>query len=228
MTLCMRRLASTVNAQFSRESRHSAASPASFVARAGMFVVLAVASGCGSARPIKYYQLSPPPAAAAPAGEPLNVRIIVRLPLASHMYREDPIVYSNEAREFGTYETRRWAESPAEMLQSAMVRGLRASGRFLAVQNQRSDSTGEYMLVTHLYSFNEITGGNWGASLSYDVDLRDLKAGSVIWSHSYSHDEPSAGKEVSDLVAAMDKNVQRSIQEIESGLDDYFRSHPAK
>jgi ABC-type uncharacterized transport system auxiliary subunit len=229
MNFCVRTLASRLKTKLSRKGNHSRLAPGSFVALAGLLVFLVVASGgCGSARPIKYYQLSPPPAAATPAGEPLDVRIIVRLPLASHMYREDPIVYSDDTHEFGTYETKRWAEPPAEMLQSALVRGLRASGRFRAVQNQRSDSNGDYVLVTHLYAFNEVTGGNFGARLSYDADLRDLKTGNVIWSHSYNRDEPCSGKSMSDLVGAMDKNVQRSVQEIQAGLDDYFKNHPAK
>jgi ABC-type uncharacterized transport system auxiliary subunit len=228
MNFCVGRLAFRLNGRFSWQGSDSPIAPGSFVAFAALLGFLAMASGCGSARPIKYYQLSPPPAATAPAGEPLDVRIIVRLPLASHMYREDPIVYSDAAHEFGTYTTRRWAEPPAEMLQSALVRGLRGSGRFRAVQNQRSDSSGEFVLVTHLYAFNEVVGGNFGARLSYDADLRDLKTGNVIWSHSYNQDEPSGGKTMSDLVAAMDKNVQRSVQEIAAGLDDYFKSHPAK
>jgi ABC-type uncharacterized transport system auxiliary subunit len=222
MNFCARRIATRFAVKLSRERILS------FAQLLAALALLCVFSGCGSARPIKYYQISPPPAAAAPSGEPLNVRILVRLPLASHIYREDPIVYSSDAHQFGTYETHRWAEPPAEMLQSALVRGLRASGRFRAVQNQRSDSNGEYLLVSQLYAFNEITGGSWGARLSYDVDLREIKTGNVVWSHSYNRDEPSGGKAVSDLVVAMDKNVQRSVQEIQAGLDDYFRNRPAK
>jgi ABC-type uncharacterized transport system auxiliary subunit len=222
MNFCARRIATRFAVKLSRERILS------FAQLLAALALLCVFSGCGSARPIKYYQISPPPAAAAPSGEPLNVRILVRLPLASHIYREDPIVYSSDAHQFGTYETHRWAEPPAEMLQSALVRGLRASGRFRAVQNQRSDSNGEYLLVSQLYAFNEITGGSWGARLSYDVDLREIKTGNVVWSHSYNRDEPSGGKAVSDLVVAMDKNVQRSVQEIQACLDDYFRNRPAK
>jgi cholesterol transport system auxiliary component len=222
MNFCVRGIANGVNAELSRERIFS------FAAVVAAMAVLVVASGCGSARPIKYYQISPPPAVAAPSGEPINVGIIVRLPLASHIYREDPIVYASDAYQMGTYDTHRWAEPPAEMLQSAVVRGLHASGRFRAVQSQRSSSTGEYLLVSQLYAFNEITGANMAARLSYDVDLRELKTGNVVWSHSYNHDEPSAGRDVPSLVAAMDKNVQRSVLEIEAGLDDYFKNHPVK
>jgi ABC-type uncharacterized transport system auxiliary subunit len=222
MNFCVRRIGSGFNAKPSRERISSFAT---FVAAMTFMVV---AAGCGSARPIKYYQISPPPAAAAPSGEPINAGIVVRLPLASHIFREDPIVYANDAYQLGTYDTHRWAEPPAEMLQSAIVRGLRASGRFRAVQSQRSSSTGEYLLVSQLYAFNEITGANMAARLSYDVDLRELKTGNVVWSHSYNHDEPSTARDVPSLVVAMDKNVQRSVQEIEAGLDDYFKNRPAK
>jgi ABC-type uncharacterized transport system auxiliary subunit len=220
MNFCAHRIATGFNA---KQSRERIGPFAAFVAA----MAFLVASGCGSTRPIKYYQISPPPPAAAPSGEPLDVRILVRLPLASHMYREDPIVYSGSTYEFGTYESHRWAEPPAEMLQSALVRGLRASGRFRAVQSQRSDSNGEYLLASQLYAFNEITGTDFAARLSYDVDLRELKTGTVVWSHSYNHDEPSAARDLPSLVAAMDKNVQRSVQEIQAGLDDYFKNHPA-
>lgn len=222
MNFCARRIATRFTVRLSCQRMLPLAQLVAALA------VLCVVSGCGSARPIKYYQISPPPAAAAPSSEPLNVRILVRVPLASHIYREDPIVYSSETNQFGTYETHRWTEPPAEMLQSALVRGLRASGRFRAVQNQRSDSNGEYLLVSQLYAFTEITGPSWGARLSYDVDLRELKTGNVVWSHSYNRDEPSGGKTVLDLVTAMDKNVQRSVQEIQAGLDDYFKNRPAK
>jgi ABC-type uncharacterized transport system auxiliary subunit len=222
MNFCVRGIASGFNAKQSGERILS------FAALVTAMAFLVVASGCGSARPIKYYQISPPPAAAAPSGEPINVGILIRLPVTSHIYREDPIVYASNSYQFGTYDTHRWAEPPAEMLQSALVRGLRASGRFRAVQTQRSSSTGEYLLVSQLYAFNEITGENMAARLSYDVDLRELKTGNVVWSHSYNHDEPSTGRDVPSLVAAMDKNVQRSVQEIEAGLDDYFKGHPAK
>ena len=220
MNFCLRRIANRWNGKMHRKSIFSRAPFFALVA------LLAFVSGCGSARPIKYYQLSPPPATATASAEPIDVRILVRLPLSSHIYREDPIVYSGDAHQLGVYQENRWAEPPAEMLQSSIVRGLHASGRFRAVQNQRSDSNGEYLLVSQLYAFNEVTGPNLSARLSYDVDLRELKTGNVVWSHSYNHDEPSGGKTVTDIVVAMDKNIQRSVEEIQTGLDDYFKNHP--
>jgi hypothetical protein len=50
------------------------------------------------------------------------------------------------------------------------------------------------------------------------VELMDLKLGTAIWRHTYNHDESSSGKTVADLAAAMDKNVQLSVQEIQDGI----------
>jgi hypothetical protein len=56
--------------------------------------------------------------------------------------------------------------------------------------------------------------------------LRDRKTGATVWEHSYSYDEPVTEKTVSALAVGMDKNIQRSVQEIQSGLDEYFRANP--
>jgi len=175
-------------------------------------------AGCGSSKPVKYYQLTPPATtlASSPAG--IDAVILVRLFQTSHLYREDRIVYGTGTQELGLYESNRWAQPPSELLQDALARGLRASGQFSRVTTMRSDAAIDYYLTGHLYSFREITGGNVSARLSFDVDLVDLKRGRSIWRHTYDHDEACTGKGVGDVVAAMDRNVQSSVQEIQNGI----------
>ena len=189
--------------------------------------LVAALSGCGAARPIKYYQLTYPSASAAPQ-ETLNAAVLVRLFQTSHLYREDRIVYGSASPEMGAYENSRWAEPPAEMLQDAFVRGLRASGRFRAVSNLRSESNGDYVLSGHLYEFKEISGGALSARLDFDAELRELKTGRSVWTLTYNHDEPASGSDVSAVVTAMDKNVQQSVQAVLGGLNEYFHNHPVK
>src|SRR5215472_11008059 len=98
-------------------------------------------AGCGAARPSKYYQLTIPgePAQAAdPAAYP--VTLLIGPMRASHLYREDHIVYSSAGQDMGTYEYQRWAQPPTEMLAEVLVRQLRASGRYRAVDILRSNS----------------------------------------------------------------------------------------
>ena len=48
----------------------------------------------------------------------------------------------------------------------------------------------------------------------------------MVWDHVYKHDEPAGEKSVNAFVVAMDKNVQRSVQEVQAGLEEYFHAHP--
>jgi ABC-type uncharacterized transport system auxiliary subunit len=186
---------------------------------AGLALLALSVAGCGSSKPVHYFQLTHPPTTAiASAQAPLDATILVRLFQTSHLYREDRIVYGNENVEVGLYENDRWTEPPVELLQDAMARGLRSSGAFRAVTTLRSDANVDYYLTGQLYSFREVSGSGIVARLSYDVELMDLKKGKTIWKHSYNHDEPSGGKSVSDLVMAMDKNVHQSVQEAQDGI----------
>jgi ABC-type uncharacterized transport system auxiliary subunit len=200
------------------------------VGRAGSLVGLLFAlvglAGCGSTRPVKYYQLTSPMGAPV-ATDSINAVLLIRMFEASHLLREDRIVFNWEEHQVGTYDTQRWIEPPVELLQDAMVRGLRGSGRFKSVNTVRGASVGDYVLSGHLYEFKEVDGSSIVARLAYDAQLRDRKTGVTLWRTTYSHDEVSASKDVVAVVAAMDRNVQQSVQQLQAGLEEYFRAHPA-
>lgn len=181
--------------------------------------------GCAAPRPIKYYQLTYPGAGVA-ASDAIDVTIMVRALEASPLYLNNRIVYGFASPEMGTYENERWVEPPVEIMQTALIRGLRASGRFRGVYTIRSDSNGRFILGGYLYEFKEVDASSIVARLSYEVRLRDRKIGTTVWSHSYAHDEPVTEKSLNAFVTAMDKNVQQSVQEVQAGLEEYFRSHP--
>ena len=180
-------------------------------------------TGCGAARPSKYYQLTIP-GDAAPAAErsPYPVTLLLGPLRASHLYREDHIVYSSSGENMGTYEYQQWAEPPTEMLVDVLLRELRASGRYRAVDILRSNSHGDYILYGRLYDFKEISGAPLLARLTVDLELRETKTGSTVWTHYYSHDEPVSGKDISAVVAALDRNAQRGMGEVKSSLEQYF------
>jgi ABC-type uncharacterized transport system auxiliary subunit len=176
-------------------------------------------SGCGSIKPVKYYQLTHPPTTPlAGSQSPLDAALLVRQFQTSHLYREDRIVYGGDGEQLGLYENHRWTEPPVELLQDALARGIRTSGNFRLVTTLRSDTSADFCLNGHLYAFREVDTGNVVARVNFDVELDDLKLGKVIWRHTYNHDEPASGKTVADIAAAMDKNVQLSVQEIQDGI----------
>jgi len=151
---------------------------------------------------------------------------VVRPFETSHLYLDDKIVYGFDSPEMGTYNNQRWAEPPVEILENTLVRGLRASGRFKGVFTPRYAASARYTLMGHLYEFKEVDTKPIVARLNYEVRLRDRKTGTTVWNHTYSHDEPAAEKSVNAFVVAMNKNLERSVQEVQGGLEEYFRSHP--
>lgn len=197
------------------------------IATLGIVALGASLAGCGSMKPIKYYHLTYPSEMPAGVGA-IDVIMTVRPFETSHLYLDDKIVYGFSSPEMGTYEYQRWEEPPVEMLQNALVRGLRSSGKFEGVYTTRADANPQYTLSGHLYEFKEVEGEHIVARLNYEVRLRDRKSGIVVWTHPYQHDEPAAQKSMSSFVEAMDRNVNRSVQEVQGELIEYFQAHPPK
>jgi len=151
----------------------------------------ALLAGCGAARPSKYYQLTVPGNDSAdPPGDAFPVTIVMGPLMSSHLYREDRIVYSSNGEAMGAYEYQRWAEPPTEMIQHVLFRALRSSGRYRSVYAQRSSIRGDYLLHGQLYDFKEITGSSMSARLALELELRDTKTASTVWTHLYNHDPP--------------------------------------
>jgi ABC-type uncharacterized transport system auxiliary subunit len=186
-----------------------------------------ILGGCGAARPNKYYQLTIPGDSTSAAPSPTSgVTLVIGPFVATHLYKEDQIIYSTSREEIGTYEYQRWAEPPAEMIGEVELRLLRSSGHYKSVYTQRSDNHGDYLLRGRLYDFKEISSGSIVARFTAEWELKDLKTGTPVWTHYYTHDEPVAAKDVPAVVAALDRNVQRGVSELQAGLDQFFASLP--
>jgi len=192
-----------------------------------LLFLAAILAGCGRTKPMKYYDISYPPVGPA-SQEPVNASLLVQRFAASDLYRDSRIVYGSAGPELGTYQNELWAEAPVELLRDALVRGLRSSQRFRSVMTYRSDSRGDFLVTGHLYEFREVDGNPIVARLVFEVQLRDIKAAKTIWNFSYKHDEPASGKSISAVVEAMSHNVQRSVQEVEAGIQQALSTYAPK
>jgi len=191
-----------------------------------LMLCLGILNGCGAARPSKFYQLTLPNDKASGADPaPFPVTLLLGPITTSHLYRDDHIVYTSSGEAMGIYEYQRWAEPPSEMISDVLLQELKESERYQHVYSLRSDSRGDYVLRGRLYDFREIDGNGLSARVAFDFELRDSKTGTTVWNRSYSHDEPVNGKDVSAVVAAMDRNVQNGLSEVLSSLDRYFSAH---
>jgi ABC-type uncharacterized transport system auxiliary subunit len=187
-----------------------------------------VLAGCVSARAPRYYELTAPPVTAQAGAQQFSVTILVGRLSAPRLLRDDRVVYGMSDVELGVDEYHRWTEPPTEMIEQLLVERLRLSGQYKAVQKISSTARGDFLLRGHLSSMNEIDGPH-GIVARFDVQLElfDQKAGTVVWTESYSHDEPVEKKTVSAVVEALQKNVNVGVEQLTTGLAQYFASHPA-
>ena len=191
-----------------------------------LILCLGMLNNCGAARPSKFYQLTiPGDGASGTDPTPYPVTLLLDAITSSHVYRDDHIVYTSTGEAMGTYEYQRWAEPPCEMINDVLLRELRVSGRYQHVYSLRSDVRGDYLLRGYLHDLREIGGNVFTARVAFEFDLSDSKTGTTVWSHYYSHDEPVNEKNVTAVVAAMDRNVQSGLSEVIGGLNQYFSTH---
>ena len=112
------------------------------------------------------------------------------------------------------------------MVQDALISSLRSTGQYRSVSAIGSNLRGEYILRGHLYALDEVDKPEIAARFSIELDLFDTKAGATLWTNSYSHDAPVTGKNVPDVVQALDQNVRAGLSQLAASLSEYFASHP--
>jgi ABC-type uncharacterized transport system auxiliary subunit len=192
-----------------------------------LIIVLAwISGGCGAARPVHFYVIDPGPMSANAAAPPYPVTILLARITASHLYREDRLVYGGGDVQFGIHENERWTESPVDMMQDLLLASLRSTGQYASVARIGSMQRGNYILRGHLNSLYEVDKPALLARFSLELELFDSKAGTTVWTETYTHDEPVSGKSVPDVIEAIDRDVHGGIQQLTTSLGQYFASHP--
>jgi ABC-type uncharacterized transport system auxiliary subunit len=195
-----------------------------------MMVVFAagISVACGASRPVKYYTLDVTPQPAEAAAPQFPIALLVARVASTHLYRDDRVVYSVSAEQLGTYEYERWSEPPVDMIQDSLIEALRSTKQYQSVEPVASNLRGNYLVRTRLGALDEIDKPQLAARFSIELELYDAKSGATVWSDSYTHDEPVAGKKVPDVIAALDQNVKAGTSKLATDLGQYFASQPAK
>jgi ABC-type uncharacterized transport system auxiliary subunit len=183
-------------------------------------------ASCGASHPMKFYALSAPAEAPQAASPQFPTAILVARVTAGHLYRDERLVYRTAGVELGTYEYQRWSEPPVDMIQDSLISALRATNQYRSVDPVASNGSGQYIVRAHLEALDELDQPQLSARFSIHFELYDPKSAQVLWSDSYAHDEPVQGKEVVDVVKALDANVTTGMQQLATNLSNYFASHP--
>jgi len=195
--------------------------------RSPLTLSLAIASAllgasCVSSRPVHYYTLQPVAPPAAPGK--LNGLVLVVGPLVTPETLQDGrIRYRSGANEAGAYEYHRWTERPGEMVRNALLRSLRASGKYRRVIEAGSAASGDYLLHGKLLEFDEVdNNGAIVTRISLQVELVDRKTSRNVWDRIVEHEEPVGAKSVPDVVQSLDRNLQRVVGEAVTAIDRFL------
>ena len=188
-------------------------------------LAMAALSSCLGGRPIRYFTISFPPVPRQAAGV-YPVSLLVGHISAPEILQDQPIVYRSGPNEIGAYKYHLWAEPPDQMVKTVLIRRLRASGRFQSVAQMGGSTEGNFVVRGRLYEFEEVdNGGAIAARVTMEFELIDRGTHKPVWNHFYSRTEPVQGNQISDVVAALDHNLEQGLGEVESGLDSYFAAH---
>ena len=183
-----------------------------------------ILSGCSHPKAIRYYTVQSATAPAASTNAQA-VSLVVGTISGPEIFRGSPIAYRTGVNEIGTYQYSQWVEPPVEMVQSSLIRVLKASGNYQSVARLGSTSEGQFLVRGRLYDFEEVDGGSITGLVSMEFELLDRKSGKVVWTHFYSQSEPVQGKEMSAIVTALDVNLDRGLKEAAAGLNQYFSAN---
>ena len=194
---------------------------------AGTVILACMAAGCVKTRPLRYYTLSIPTAAAPPPTQPLPITMVVGRMNAPHLLRDDRVVYTMSDVELGVDEYHRWSEPPTGMIERLLVERLRASGQYKAVQHLSSTTRGDYILRGYLGALNEVDDpAGIKARFTLQLELFDVKAGNVVWNERYNSDQPVPEKSVKAVVETLQKCVSTGLEQLTGSLAQYFAAHP--
>jgi len=182
-------------------------------------------AGCGSPKPIQYYAVQIP-AAPTPAAHTYPVDVLVGRISGPTVLESAPIVYRTGATALGTYQYHRWVDPPVDMVKAKLLRLLRSSGEYRSVGDVESPTGGDLVVRGRLYEFNEVDGESISALVTMEFELYNRKTAKILWSHFYSQTEPAQGKEVTEVVQALDRNLDRGLKEVIAGLGQYFAANP--
>jgi cholesterol transport system auxiliary component len=178
--------------------------------------------GCGAPRPIKFYMVQLPAAPTASTGTH-SIDILVGSITGPSLLRSQPIVYRTGANQIGIYQYHRWMDPPVEIVQRKLIRMLQCSGEYRSVGSLGSNTVGEFVVRGRLDEFAEVDSATGIAGqVTMEFELYNRNTGKILWSQFYSQAEPVQGKEVPDVVSALDRNLERGLKGIVAGLIQYF------
>jgi len=182
----------------------------------GLMLALACVA-CGSGPRTNYYtvRLPQPPTLTESGKGQLGVAPLQ----AEHLLRQDRIVYFTQQHGLNYYHYHRWAEPPAFMVQSALIRRIQAAGLFGDVVPYRAQKGLDYVLRGRLLALEEVDSGTEvSARFGLQLELVRQEDAQVVWSNGHHCERPVGTKSVDAVVDALSGCVDEGLTQLTRSL----------
>jgi ABC-type uncharacterized transport system auxiliary subunit len=185
----------------------------------GLVAIACLLAACASGgKPIHYYTIeptAPAPNQSNPDGPVISVANIAIPPAL----QDGRIRYRPGSNEVGAYEYHRWVASPGMMVRDALVRELRASGKYQRVLESSSMAAADYLLRGRLYEFAEADTPAIQTRISLHLELLDRKTNRHLWDRVFDGQDPVSGKTIKEVVQSMDRNLHQVVRQAVGEID---------
>lgn len=187
--------------------------------KAGLIVLVGLlVAACGSGPRAQHYTINFSPVASGSSDMGTSA-VGVAVPRASHLLRQDRIVYFSSDNELNFYQRHRWADSPTRLVQSALIRQLRAANLFDDIVPYRAQKGLDYVLRGHLLSMEEVDAPEEiKARFALELELVRQEDDHVVWTGRHSCERGVATKSVPAVVESLSGCVQESLGELTRSL----------
>jgi len=193
-------------------------------ARFAFFVLTAlVLTGCaGKVRYPDYYMLALAPSNDAPAADNQKLPAIAVQRFETPAYlRQGRIVYRESPEHIGFYEYHRWASDPGQVVTTAMMDSLRASGVFSLVEPYDGQERAPYVLRGRLEKLDEVDYRNGvQVEVRLSAQLLNTKTGTAVWAGDTTKTANVDQRQVNSVVRAMGKATQDGIAELVQNMEE--------
>ena len=180
-----------------------------------MLILLSTLVGCGRVRYPAYYTLNLPAPPDPPAAESVKTSIAVRQFQSPGYLRQGPIIYRSTPEEIGFYEYHRWATDPRNVMTTAVIDHLRASGQFALVSMYDGRPDNEYVFSGKLEKLEEV---DYQAGVKVEVaisaQITSAKSGATVWSNAVSEVGTVSRRNVPGIVSEMNRTVDVAINKL--------------
>ena len=180
-----------------------------------MLALLPTLAGCGRVRYPRYYTLNVPAPPDPPAPESVRTSIAVRQFQSPVYLRQGPIVYRSTPEEIGFYEYHRWASDPRNIVTSAIVDHLRASGNFSAVSAYNGRPDNDYVLSGTLEKLEEVDyQSGVKVEVAMSAQITRVATGTTVWSNAVSEVGTVSQRTVPGVVSQMNRTMDQAINKL--------------